>query len=271
VDATRQLSSAELKLDAVLSDAEQARGRAKELEIEAERARDEAGDLRDSLQRQLEDLASRRRGLEREAKDRCRQMTAQARREIDTLLEQARKSAASEEVRKALKRVESLEDEWTEKVEPQTPPAKDLSPGSRIWVSSLGVPAELVKIMSNGRAIVERRGVRLEVPLAELRELEQKGTENEASGGYSAPAPAEGVAEILLLGLAGDEAVEAVERQIDAALLQGINEIKIIHGKGKGVLRNRISDLLSGHSAVESFRLGEIWEGGLGVTVVRLK
>jgi DNA mismatch repair protein MutS2 len=270
-DATSQLSASELKMDALLADAEQARGRAKKLEAEAEKAKDEAGLLRNTLQRQVEDLASRRRGLEREAKESCRKMTAQARREIETLLDRSRKSAASEGVRKALKRVESLEDGWTEKVEPQTPPARDLSPGSRIWVNSLGVPAELVTIMSNGRAIVERRGVRVEVPVSELREFEAPLREKKASGGYSAPAPAEGIAEILLLGLAGDEAVEAVERQIDAALLQGVNEMKIIHGKGTGVLRKRISKLLSEHLAVESFRLGEIWEGGSGVTIVRLK
>jgi DNA mismatch repair protein MutS2 len=270
-DATSQLSASELKMDALLADAEQARGRAKNLEAEAEKAKDEAGLLRNTLQRQVEDLASRRRGLEREAKESCRKMTAQARREIETLLDRSRKSAASEGVRKALKRVESLEDGWTEKVEPQTPPARDLSPGSRIWVNSLGVPAELVTIMSNGRAIVERRGVRVEVPVSELREFEVPLREKKASGGYSAPAPAEGIAEILLLGLAGDEAVEAVERQIDAALLQGVNEMKIIHGKGTGVLRKRISNLLSEHLAVKSFRLGEIWEGGSGVTIVRLK
>lgn len=270
-DARSQMSAAELKMDALLSDAERARARALEMESLAKTAREEADYLRETLDRQVQELSSRRKSLERETKDRCKQMAQKARREIESILDRAKKSAASEDVRKALRRVESLEDGWTEAAEPTAPPAKDLSPGAKVWVNSLGVQAKLVKALGNGRAIVDRRGVRVEVPVSELRELEEEDGRRKSSGGYSAPAPSQDVAEIVLLGLAGDEAVEAVERQIDAALLQGINEIKIIHGKGKGVLRNRISDLLSGHSAVESFRLGEMWEGGSGVTVVRLK
>jgi dsDNA-specific endonuclease/ATPase MutS2 len=45
----------------------------------------------------------------------------------------------------------------------------------------------------------------------------------------------------------------------------------VIHGKGKGVLRERIARFLSAHSAVARFRLGESWEGGTGVPVGKLK
>jgi DNA mismatch repair protein MutS2 len=71
-------------------------------------------------------------------------------------------------------------------------------------------------------------------------------------------------------GLNGDEAVGAVELFLDRALLAGYKEVEIIHGKGTGVLRKRITEYLKGHTAVGLTRLGNWNEGGAGVTIVEL-
>ncbi|MFC1717844.1 Smr/MutS family protein [Candidatus Poribacteria bacterium] len=49
-----------------------------------------------------------------------------------------------------------------------------------------------------------------------------------------------------------------------------MESVSIVHGRGTGALRDAITDLLSDHPHVASFRLGEENEGGLGVTVVEL-
>jgi DNA mismatch repair protein MutS2 len=270
-DAKSQLSASELKMDALLADAEAARGRARELELQAESARREADELRGLLEQRVENLSARRRDLERKARDSCKQMVSQTRAELESLLKETKKAARSERAREALRRVEALEDSLTEPVESDRPAAKNLTPGEEFFVNSLGVRASLLKVLPGGRALVERRGVRVEVPVSELREPDDGGPARKPGGGYSAPPPREGVAEIEVRGMTGDEAIEAVERQLDAAVLQGLGEIRIIHGKGTGILRERIARELSRHAAVSDFRLGEIWEGGTGVTVVKLK
>jgi DNA mismatch repair protein MutS2 len=270
-DARSQLSAGELKMDALLADAEVARGRARELEVEAESARREANELRVLLEERVEDLSARRRELERKARDSCKQMVSQTRAELESLLRETKKAARSERAREALRQVEALEDRLTEPVESDRPAAKSLTPGEEFFVNSLGVRAALLKVLPGGRALVERRGVRLEVPVSELREPDGGEPAARAGGGYSAPPPREEAAEIEVRGMTGDEAAEAVERQLDAAVLQGLGEIRIIHGKGTGVLRTRVARELSRHPAVADFRLGEIWEGGTGVTVVKLK
>jgi DNA mismatch repair protein MutS2 len=68
----------------------------------------------------------------------------------------------------------------------------------------------------------------------------------------------------------GDEAVAEVDKLIDQAIITGLHRIDIIHGKGTGALRKKITDYLKNNSSIKSFRLGEWNEGGTGVTVVEL-
>lgn len=58
---------------------------------------------------------------------------------------------------------------------------------------------------------------------------------------------------------------------LDEAFLAGLKEVTIIHGKGTGILRTSIQQMLRKHPHVDSFRLGKYGEGESGVTVVVLK
>ena len=77
--------------------------------------------------------------------------------------------------------------------------------------------------------------------------------------------------EIDLRGMLGEEAINAIDKFIDEAILQGLHRVDLIHGKGTGALKKHVSEYLKKHPAVQSFRLGEWNEGGYGVTVVELK
>ena len=62
-----------------------------------------------------------------------------------------------------------------------------------------------------------------------------------------------------------------LDRALDQAVLGGLGEIRIIHGKGTGALRERVAELLGNDGRVLDFRMGTPAEGGAGVTVVRLR
>ena len=68
-----------------------------------------------------------------------------------------------------------------------------------------------------------------------------------------------------------EEAIEALDRFLDQAVVTGLHQVYVIHGKGTGKLRRKLSDYLKGHREVESIRLGNWNEGGAGVTIVKLK
>ncbi len=78
-------------------------------------------------------------------------------------------------------------------------------------------------------------------------------------------------AELKLIGKQTDEAVELVDKFLDEAFLNGLSELRIIHGHGTGALRRAIAELLTGHPHVARFKPAPQDQGGAGATLVELK
>ncbi|MGQ9463440.1 MAG: endonuclease MutS2 [Candidatus Fervidibacter sp.] len=77
--------------------------------------------------------------------------------------------------------------------------------------------------------------------------------------------------ELNLLGKRVDEALDAIEKFLDDALLAGHKKVRIVHGKGTGKLRQAIHDYLRSHPQVYAFELAPPNEGGDGVTIAYLE
>ncbi|MDU3350413.1 MAG: Smr/MutS family protein, partial [Clostridium sp.] len=74
-----------------------------------------------------------------------------------------------------------------------------------------------------------------------------------------------------LRGMDSEEACYKTDKYLDEAYMANLGEVTIVHGKGTGVLRKAINDMLKRHPHVKSYRLGEYGEGGDGVTIAILK
>lgn len=77
--------------------------------------------------------------------------------------------------------------------------------------------------------------------------------------------------ELRLLGMRQEEAIRALERQIDLCLLNNFLHFSVIHGKGDGILQQAVQNYLSHSSIVESFEFAPAEDGGAGKTYVNLK
>ena len=155
-----------------------------------------------------------------------------------------------------------------------------LGPGVRVIAGKSRASGVVVRAAKKGSWIVETETMRLTLPESELSAVATSA--DEARGGRSpsvavelAPREATGrstaVFELDLRGFRLAEALEAVEKQIDAASLQGLSLFSLLHGTGNGVLGKGIHEFLRGQPGVADYHFARPEEGGYGKTVVRLK
>ena len=77
--------------------------------------------------------------------------------------------------------------------------------------------------------------------------------------------------EIMLRHMHVEEALYELDKYINDALIANLTTIRIVHGKGEGILRKAVHDYLKNHPNVKSYRLGQYGEGDFGVTIAELK
>ncbi len=77
--------------------------------------------------------------------------------------------------------------------------------------------------------------------------------------------------ELNLIGQRYNEAEMALEQYVDQAVLGAAKTIRVVHGKGSGILRKMVENFAKQDKRVESYRLGELGEGDTGVTIISLR
>ena len=152
--------------------------------------------------------------------------------------------------------------------------SREIRPGDTVKIKSMGMKAEVVSV-SPERVLTLRAGI-MNVTAKEDEVLLLEGESAKKKTSVSAAATATlrtavVASEIDLRGMEAAEGVLAAERYIDSAVMSKLKTVTIIHGKGTGVLRAAIQQMLKKNKAVKSFRLGRYGEGETGVTVVELK
>jgi len=150
--------------------------------------------------------------------------------------------------------------------------------GDPVRVKNLG--EEGIVLSERNREYIVRIGnLHFSLPRSALEKIERmNGEKNGTHVGFGAavrlPIPSslsEGMArEIDIRGLTAEDVIFEVQKAIDTALLQGMGNIRFIHGKGKGVLREKVAQVLRAEQRVKSFRLGGFGEGGSGVTIAEI-
>ena len=256
------------------------------------RLREDAREERINLERTRAELASReselreaRDHLEAERKER-KQSELSARRELLRQLEaqiddyrkklKTEKKATQATLQEARGLAKGLSDEIESEAgreRPEAPvgtPVVTVSPGDPVYLPSLGAHATaLTAPGADGRVRVKIGGATAVLPLADLRRVDR--AEQQGPPARRMHAEISDVKnEIDVRGFEADDAIQAVERFLENAHVGGIGMARIIHGKGKGILRERMKHWLQGNSLVKEHRLGELGEGGTGVTIVTL-
>lgn len=252
----------------------------------ATEARADADALRAELESRQREVRRREQDAERRSRQQARDLLLNARTEVEQAIADLRAvvdsggdAAAFEEAATAARRrVEQAASRQAERApdrqEPDVVPS--LEPGAAVRVAATGARGTVVELRDD-RATVEIKGLRLDVKAADLervsepeKEREPRGPSGRSGGGWSGPAVAAST-EVNLRGLRAEEVASTLHPALDAAIQAGLPSLTIIHGKGEGILREVVAELLGRDPRVHSYRAGGIGEGGTGVTVVELE
>ena len=147
-------------------------------------------------------------------------------------------------------------------------PLPEVEVGQRVYSRRYGQEGEVLQVRGN-KAEVKLGMVRLSLNLEDLEVLAGPAT----GGAVSLPDLPMGPlsSRVDLRGMTVDEAVFELGKALDQAALAKSEKVEVIHGKGTGALRKGVTQFLKNHPLVQEQNLGEVYEGGWGVTVVKLK
>lgn len=153
---------------------------------------------------------------------------------------------------------------------------KQLSLGDRVKVLTLGQNGEVISLPDEKGDLQVQIGImKVGVNISDIMLIEGGTPKKKARAqGYGRlyRQKAQNIsASIDVRGKSLDDAVMDVEKYIDDAFISGLEQVTVIHGRGEGILRKGIQDMLKRHKNVGSFRKGQYSEGGDGVTVIKLK
>jgi DNA mismatch repair protein MutS2 len=235
-------------------------------------------ELMNLYQDRLKKLESREKDLKTNALKEAKQMVETTKVELEKLIAQIRKTQAEKQVVKEAhhfleEKKTSLAKELEQFEEKVVKKLGIVQPGDAVWIEPLGIKGDVLeKDEHSGKIKVLVGSITYTVEENELTRIEDKEkveAESDYLGtSYTVPYVSP---EVDLRGLLAEEAFDVVDKYLDNAYLAGLSQVCLIHGKGTGALRKKISEFLSHHHRVEEFRLGEWNEGGPGVTIVKLK
>ena len=145
-------------------------------------------------------------------------------------------------------------------------------PGMEVLVRGTGRRGRVVRKDRGRRWIVETETVRVSLGPGEMRPAPETPQTSRVSVSYT-PSETGGLPSIQIdvRGMRLDEALKTLERQIDSALVHGLREFGVVHGKGEGILQKGIHEYLRDAPSVADFAFAVPEDGGSGKTRVSLK
>lgn len=262
--------------------------------------------LIEQYEKELSDVRSARKEIITQAKDEAQDLLKKSNRIIENTIRQIRESQAekekTKEVRQELEEFKSTVEEKSVPVESKyekkmsglvkkakhykskpkeekavKEKAKPLKAGDAVRIKETQAVGEIVSV--RGKLMqVETGSVRLQVPVdrverisrSELRENLRISRRTSATDPVLYERKLNFKSEIDIRGVRGEEALNRVRELIDDALIVQHKNLRILHGKGNGILRQLVRDYLATVNVVKSFRDEHVDLGGSGITVVEI-
>ena len=291
--ANTVLSDEDIRFEDVIGDLERTRVKATQDAEENARMKREIKDLRKEVEKEREKIKTNKSRILEEAHREAKIIVMDAKseaneiiRDLEKMRQKGIKSGNIEDkkqkVRDTLKkREDSLGEKMKRAPKPKervVDPPKNLKAGESVKIIDLDQEAVVLKVPDKaGNVRVEAGIIKMDVHITNLRKIDKSEEHKAAVSKYIPPVRSyesktkTATTEVDVRGQYPEEAWANVEKFIDDCYLAGISPVRIVHGKGTGVLKKHIREMLRKHRYVTMYRAGIFGEGEDGVTVVELK
>ena len=283
-DAKNRLKAHEVEFEDALVKIENDRKASEKEKIEIEKLRREHEEIKTELLKKEKELKNKEAKLIQDAKKEARQIVEKAKNETSQIIKELRDINIEIEKDKNVK-LNQLRHEMNDKLQEYKTSVdltksyekseEELKKGDYVLIKNLNQKGTVLSEIENkeDKVTVQVGNMKLNVDYNSLKKLEEENREEKSSAGTKSinimNKTVKSSIDVREFNL--EEAFLEVDKYLDDAYLAGLNEVSIIHGKGKGILRKGIGQYLKGHNLVKEFRLGSFEEGGDGNTIVKLK
>lgn len=287
-DAKESLASEDVAFEDVISDLEKSRVTIEREKLELEEYKKEVEDLKNQLKAKNERLDERSDNILQKAREEASAILREAKETADDAIRKLNKAnAAGMSVTELEKQRQRIKDNINKVdkgrvLKSQAPDrqhkASDFHIGDRVHVASLNLDGTVHTLPNQKGELnvtigimnynVNMSDLTIIEEASEMRKLKQKSS---GIGKLKMSKTASISPEINLIGMTSDEAIMTLDKYLDDAFLSHISPVRIVHGKGSGILRNAVHNYLKRQKHVKSFRLGSFGEGDYGVTIVEFK
>ena len=276
--AKSMLSDEAVQLENVLErlDSSQ-RSLAKNME-KAKADSEKAAQQKERLQKELDDLKKKRRSMLHDAQKEAESVVENARKEMEKILRTVReKGEVPEEVNKirekVVKKRDNLRDsiKQTEAKPAQPVKVEALNVGDRVWIEKLQDHGSIVSISSDKKKVqIDLNGMPFTMKVSELGKatsaapVKEKKQNHKVSLNYKRSSVS---MELNVIGKRVEDALNEVEKYLDNAMSAGVEQVRIVHGRGTGALRKGLHDFLRESRFVTKFSCPEADENSPGDAV----
>ena len=267
-------------------------------------------ELMAEYEKELSGARSLRKEIITRAKDEAQNLLKDSNRMIESTIRQIKESQAEKEktkdIRQQLEEFKNIVEEETKpfetkseekiaaliskakriKLEPETVKEKPVHAASPVHPLKPGDPVRMIDTQAAGEIIeikdkmvqVETGSLRFFVPLDKIERITRSELKKSLKANQVNRENDSGIvqrninfkSEIDIRGVRGEEAINQVQELIDNALIVQYRNLRILHGKGNGILRQLVRQYLATVDVVKSFRDEHVEFGGSGITVVEM-
>lgn len=281
--AQNTMNKDELNVNRLLADIEHNKLTAEKARQEAELLKAQAEDMKRRYEEKLEQIAQKRLSETEKAKAEASRIIEDAEEEARQIIKELRFNTdglqgrdKNELIEASRKRLADKKKEYEktsgDKKKQSHLSIADIRPGMTVFVEHLGTNATVLEAVGANEVLLQVGILKMKTGIEDIEPTESKNTVKPQTERKKIDIKAASASSSIdLRGLTAEDAFIETDRFIDNALLAGLNEVTLLHGKGTGALRKALHEYLRKHPHCEKFRLGQYGEGDAGVTIVTLK